>query len=341
MGRSASLGLLTAPSIPLTNDVNAYSQLAISADGKTLATVLTNVDSSIAYYKGDGGAMISSTPLRVTPTSLAWADEDHLWLITRGTGISKLERTTGTLQPIDTGDLDIGSFINTCPDGHVLFIAIPKGGGESRLFRMDGRRERDYPAHHRGHCSRSLLHAGQPEGLFHHPAQVECSHSLPMVRAAIGRDSPERSSNSRVSEAAALTRDTKFALALFNQNLLYFLQIWDLSTHRMVHQLPWDVELACRVPSPAFAPDGKAVVLTVVSKGSNALQYQPIDGSPTHLLTDPTHETQTGFAWSPSGSKLAVLQLRQELGCGADYRSHGEAAALSHNDCIESSPLVP
>ena len=88
----------------LTNDVNAYSQLAISADGKTMATVLTNVDSSIAYYKGDGGAMISSTPLRITPTSLAWADEDHLWLITRGTGISKLERASGTLQPIDTGD---------------------------------------------------------------------------------------------------------------------------------------------------------------------------------------------------------------------------------------------
>jgi NAD(P)-dependent dehydrogenase (short-subunit alcohol dehydrogenase family) len=51
----------------LTNDVNAYSQLAITADGKTLATVLTNVDSSLAYYNGDGGKMIASTPLRITP----------------------------------------------------------------------------------------------------------------------------------------------------------------------------------------------------------------------------------------------------------------------------------
>ena len=68
----------------LTNDVNAYSQLAVTADGRTLATVLTNVDSSLAYYNGDGGKMISSTPLRITPTSLAWADEDHVYLITRG-----------------------------------------------------------------------------------------------------------------------------------------------------------------------------------------------------------------------------------------------------------------
>jgi Tol biopolymer transport system component len=122
----------------LTNDVNAYSQLAVSADGKTLATVLTNVDSSLAYYKGDGGAMISSTPLRITPDSLAWADEDHLFLITRGIGISKLERTTGTLQPIDTGDLDIGRYIDTCPMATFCLPQFPRAEGESRLFRMDG-----------------------------------------------------------------------------------------------------------------------------------------------------------------------------------------------------------
>ena len=62
---------------------------------------------------------------------------------------------------------------------------------------------------------------------------------------------------------------------------------------------------------PAFAPDGKAVVQTIVSKGSNAILYQPIDGSPTHLITDATPEMQTGFAWSPSASKLAVLQSRR------------------------------
>jgi hypothetical protein len=30
-----------------------------------------------------------------------------------------------------------------------------------------------------------------------------------------------------------------------------------------------------------------------------------------HLLSEPTHEAQTGFAWSPSASKLAVLQSRR------------------------------
>ncbi len=308
-GQIGVVGVADGAFHTVTNDVNAYSQLAISADGKTLATVLTNVDSSIAYYKGDGGAMISSTPLRITPNSLAWADEDHIWLITRGTGISKLERATGTLQPIDTGDLDIGSYINTCPDGHVLFIAIPKGGGESRLFRMDAD----------GTGITQLTTAGIARAPYCTPDSqrvyftIRPKLNVPTVSlwsVPLAGGDPRKELELSSFGSAALTRDTKFALALFNQSLLYFLRIWDIPTHQMAHQLPWDVS-NLQGTFPAFFPDGKAVVLTVISKGSNALEYQPIDGSPTHLLTDPTHDTQTAFAWSPSAGKLAVLQLRK------------------------------
>ena len=294
----------------LTNDVNAYSQLAISLDGKTMATVLTNVDSSIAYYKGDGGAMISSTPLRITPTSLAWADEDHLWLITRGTGISKLERASGTLQPIDTGTLDIGAFINTCPDGHVLFIAIPKGAGESRLFRMDGD----------GSAITQLTTSGIARGPYCAPDSrtvyftIRPKENIPVVAlwsVPLSGGAPRKELESDSFGAIVLTRDTKSALSFFNKSLLYVLQIWDVSTHQVLRQLPWDTSAMLQGTFPGFAPDGKAAVVTVVSQGSNALQYQPIDGSPTHLLTEPTHEAQTGFAWSPSASKLAVLQSRR------------------------------
>ena len=293
----------------LTNDVNAYSQLAISADGKTMATVLTNVDSSVAYYKGDGGAMISSTPLRITPTSLAWADEDHLWLITRGTGINKLERASGSLQPIDSGTLDIGSFINTCPDGHVLFIAIPKGGGESRLFRMDGD----------GSGITQLTTSGIARGPYCAPDSqtvyftIQPQGNIPEVSlwsVPLSGGAPKKELEVESFGSTVLTRDTKSVMSLFNKNLLYFLQIWDVSTHQMVHQLSWDTS-NLQATFPGFSPDGKAVVLTVVSKGSNALEYQPVDGSPTHLLTEPTHDMQTGFAWSPSASKLAVLQSRR------------------------------
>ena len=307
-GQIGVVGIADGEFHTITNDVNAYSQLALSADGKILATVLTNVNSSIAYYKGDGGSMISSTPLRVTPTSVAWADEEHLWLITRGTGINKLSQTTGILQPFETGDLDIGAYISPCPDGHVLFTAIPKGQGEARLFRMeaDGTGITQLTAAgiaRRPYCT--------PDGqrVYYTVRSRYNDPTLSIWSVSSSGADPRKELEFLSFGSPALTRDTKLALALFNQNQRYFLQIWDLSSHQMVKQLPWDVSNLASFP--AFAPDEKGVVLSVMSKGSHALQYEPIDGSPARLLTQPTTETQNDFAWSPSASKLAVLQLRK------------------------------
>jgi Tol biopolymer transport system component len=271
----------------LTNDVNAYSQLAVSADAKTLATVLTNVNSSLAYYKGDGGAMISSTPLRITPSRLAWADEDNLFLITRGTGIRKLERKTGSLQPIDTGDLDIGSYINTCQDGQVLSTAGLKGGGESRLLHMNGD----------GSGITQLTQAGIARAPFCAPDSRRVYFtirdkarmsllSLWSVPMSGGR--PQKELEVQGQGNVVLSRDTKLAEVFLPQDLVWYIVIRDLTTQQIVHRLPLDVNSPIHSSYPSFSPDGKAIVECVTYKGRSALRYQPINGSPTHLLTDPT-----------------------------------------------------
>jgi eukaryotic-like serine/threonine-protein kinase len=293
----------------LTNDVNAYSELAITADGKTLATVLTNVDSNLAYYKGDGGKMISSTPLRITPTSLAWADEDHLFLITRGIGISQLERTAGTVQPIDTGDLDIGRYIDTCQDGHILFTAIPKDGGERRLFRMNGD----------GSEITQLTDAGSVRDPFCTPdsrkAYFTIRDDADVLLAAIwsvplAGGTPRKEFEGHTLNNFLLTRDAKFVGLIVVHNLADTLEIVDLSSHQVVHRIPLDLSYS-EGGSPLFSPDGKAIVEGAISNGGNTLRYEPIDGSPAHFLINPTHNTITDFAWSTSGSKLGVLQLRK------------------------------
>jgi eukaryotic-like serine/threonine-protein kinase len=292
----------------LTNDVNAYSQLALSADGKTLATVLTNVDSSLAYYKGDGGTMISSTPLRITPNSLAWADEERLFLITRGIGIGQLERTTGTPEPIDTGDLVIGRYIDTCQDGHVVFTAIPRGGEEQRLFRMDAD----------GGGLTQLTTTGVARAPFCTPDSKKIYFTLPdevsnslfsLWSVPLVGGTPQKELELHGFGSFLLTRDMKFAEMLLMQDLAGYIQILDLTSHRIVHRIPLDMSSPHSTPS--FSADGKAIVERVTSQGGNALRYQPIDGSPAHLLLEPTHAELTDFAWSPSGSKLGVLQLRK------------------------------
>src|SRR5580698_129129 len=293
----------------LTNDVNAYSQLAITADGKTLATVLTNVDSSVAYYKGDGGKMISSTPLRVTPTSLAWADEDRLFLITRGIGISQLERTAGTVQPIDTGDLSIGRFINTCQDGHILFTAIPKDGGESRLFRMNGD----------GTEVTQLTNAGIVRAPFCTPDSQKAYFTIrdeadallaALWSVPLAGGTPRKEFEAHTFGSFLLTRDAKFATLILVHHLAESFEVVDLTSLRTVHRLPREMSYS-EGTSPLFSPDGKAIVEGAMSTSGNTLRYQPIDGSAAQSMIDPTRNTITDFAWSPSGSKLGLLQLRR------------------------------
>ena len=306
-GQIGIVGLSGGDFHSVTNDVNAYSQLAISADGKTLATVLTNVDSSLAYYKAGGGAMISSTPLRITPNSLAWADEDHLLLIARGTGISKVQRAAGTLQPIDTGDIDPGIYIDICRNGTVLFTGIPKGGGETRLFRMNGD----------GSGITQLTNTGIARIPFCSPDSQRAYFTL---RNRAGSSSstfwsvplsggPPRRELNGLSDASYFVLSPDGNLAMtgdFNQDQVVA-SVVDVNTSKVLHQLRLNMSALGMV---SFRPDGKAIVRKVNSNGGYALQYQPIDGSATRLLVGPTPEDLTAFKWSPSGNLLGALQLR-------------------------------
>ncbi len=309
-GQIGIVGLSAGDFHPVTNDVNAYSQLAMSADGKTMATVLTNQDSSLAYYKGDGGAMISSTPLRITPYSLAWADEDHLLLITRGAGISKVQRAAGTLQPMDTGDIDTGLFINTCPNGVVLFTAIPKGGGETRLFRMNADGSGITQLTTKGIARVPFCSPDSQKAYVSIRERAQGSSPTTLWSIPLSGGAPHQELNGFSStNSFILSPDAKFAMAESIGDLTQFAaQIIDLNTGQIVHRLQQDMSALGML---SFSPDGKALVRKVVSNGGNALQYQPIDGSPTHLLIGPTPEDLNAFRWSPSGNLLGVLQLRK------------------------------
>ena len=309
-GQIGIVGSASGDFHPLTNDVNAYSQLAMSADGKTLATVLTNQDSSLAYYKGDGGTMISSTPLRISPTLVAWIDEDHLVLAAGGAGISKVERASGTVQPIDTGDINIGIFVNTCPNGVILFTGIPKGEGETRLFRINGDGSGLTQLTNSGIARVPYCSPDSQTAYFNLRDRAAGSASISFWSIPLAGGTPHQEL-SAVSKANTfiLSPDAKLAMVVYLRELDQVTgSIVDFKTGQVLRQLSVDLTALGMM---SFSGDGKGVVRNVIVNGGNALLYQPIDGSPTHLLVGPTHEELSAFRWSPSGKLLAVLQQRK------------------------------
>ena len=300
------IGVITVPSgefHSVTNDVNSYGQLALSGDGRTLATVLTNVDSSIAVYGPDGGMPVSTMPLRISPSTFAWADEDRLLFIERGSSIGSIDRATGSVHNFDTGEIIPGDFIDACSDGEILFTGIPRGGGEPRLFRMNGDGGGIAQLTTSGIARNPICSPDSKVAYFSLGNDVDVSlWSVPVAGGTPKNLVPPDNYN-----LATVSRDGTQAVLFGIRQNKFGAVITDLASGRKGPPIFVDkaVDNLLRL-----SPDNRAFVTDVVRGGGNTLLKQPFDGSSTHTLFNPVPETLTDFDWSPSGKQLAVTRLK-------------------------------
>ena len=302
----AQIGVVTIPSGELrsvTNDVNSYSQLALSGNGRTLATVLTNVDSSIALYGPDGGEPVSTLPLRITPNTIAWGTEDRLLYVAGGLSIGTIDRATGSVQSFDTDEIALGDFIASCPDGHILFTGFPKGGSEPRLFRMNADGGEIVQLTTSGFARTPSCSADSHKVYFSTGSDVNVS----LWSIAITGGTPTQLVRPVNYDQVAVSHDgTRAALFALRQEKICAI-VTDLATGQMQPPFFIDQSLA---DFAVFSPDGRAIVGAAMRSGGITLLYQPLDGSLPHALFNPARETIVDFDWSPSGKQLAVARVK-------------------------------
>jgi eukaryotic-like serine/threonine-protein kinase len=300
------IGVITVPSgefRSVTNDVNSYSQLALSGNGRTLATVLANVDSSIALYGPDGGEPVSTLPLRITPKGIAWATEDRLLYIVDGLSIGTIDRATGDVQSFDTGEITAGEFIAACPDGHILFTGFPRGGSEPRLFRMDADGGKIAQLTSSGFVQGPSCSADSQTAFFNVGNDVNVSlWSVPVA----GGSSKQMLPPDNYATTLISPDGTRAMLFGLRQQKFCVIPIDLVTGHR---QPPFFIDQS-QAQLLALPPGGGAVVSDVIRNGGITLLYQPLDGSPPHALFNPAPETINGVDWSPSGKQLAVARLK-------------------------------
>jgi len=280
-----------------------YSQVAISGNGRTLATVLTNIDSSIALYGPDGGEPISILPLRIMPSTIAWATEGRLLYAAGGLGIGTIDRTTGSVQSFDTGEIAPGDFIASCPDGHILFTGFPKGGSEPRLFRMNADGGGIVQLTTSGFARAPSCSANSQKAYFSMGSDVNVSlWSIPVAGGT-----PTQLVRPVNYAVAAVSHDgTRAALFAVRENKFCAI-ITDLATGQMQPPFFIDQSLA---NFAEISPDGRAIVSDALRNGGITLLYQPLDHSTPHALFNPAPEAIQGFDWSPSGKQLAVARVK-------------------------------
>ena len=302
----AQIGVITIPSgefHSVTNDVNSYSELALSGDGRRLATVLTNIDSNVAFYGPDGGVPVSTIPLRISPDSIAWPAEDHLLYIVGGFSIGTIDRATGSLHDFDAGDIVLGEGIAACRDGHILFTGYPKGGSEPRLFRMNADGGEIAQITTSGFVRGLSCSADSQKAYFSIGSDVNVSlWSVPVA----GGTPKELIPPVNYAEAAVSRDGTRAALFSIRQEKFGVI-IADLASGRM--RPPFFIDQSLGSFS-VFSPDGRAVVGDARWNGGITLLYQPLDGSAPHALFNPEPESIRDFDWSASGKQLAVARVK-------------------------------
>ena len=290
---------------PVTNDLNSYQNLAISADGRTLATVLTNRDTNVSLYKGTGGPLVSSAALRIAPNRLAWLDEKRMVVLTPRVALNTLDPATGAVERIDVGEPALGSSFSVCSDGHIVLPLIPKGLDHSRLYRMN--------------LDGSAQSALTTDGVVREPMCVTDGKTVNYVGLAnnsgsgwtvpLAGGTPKKLFDAEGSVGIRFSRDGHYATyqktSATSENETFVANLRDLQTGN-VRTLTPDVRFT--LGAFYFTPDSKEMAYAVQQGGGEAILAQPLDGSPSHLLTDFVPSQLLDFAWSPSGDQLAVLR---------------------------------
>jgi eukaryotic-like serine/threonine-protein kinase len=306
----AQIGIVTLPSgdfHPVTNDVSAYSQLALSADGRTLATVLNNIDSSVAWYKSDGGEPLSTTALRITPQTIAWASEERLLFNVPHVDIGQIDRATGEVHTFDIGEIVPEDYISACPDGHILFTGVPKGASAPWVFRMDADGGNIVQLVTSGVAPSPGCSSDSRE-VFYFMEESEISKASLWVVPLSG-GTPRQILPPIGTQEYAISSDGRLAaLTIFKEQKAHW-RVFDTSSGRMVSEVPLEMsDLAGEGSSTMrFSPDNRAAVYSVLRNAGRTLFYQPLDGSASHPLLEPIQEGIPDFNWSPSGKQLAIV----------------------------------
>jgi eukaryotic-like serine/threonine-protein kinase len=310
----AQIGIVTAPSgefHAVTNDVNSYSQLDLSADGRTLATVLTNIDSSIAWYKPEGGAPLATTPLRITPGDIAWANEDRLLFNVPRIAIGWIDRASGNPQTFDPGEIGLEDYISACPDGHILFTGFPKGVAEARLFRMDADGGNIVELTASGIAGSPQCSTDSQQAYYSVGKAGAFIVSLWTVPLSGG--TPRQVLPSEATLQFAISPDGKLAgYETVLASSAVQSKVIDIASGQVISELNMDNSDVGNQSGGfiRFSPDSRAIVYSILRSGGRTLLYQPLDGSTPHALLDPVQEDIYDFGWSPSGRQLAAVRVK-------------------------------
>jgi eukaryotic-like serine/threonine-protein kinase len=304
---------------PITRDTNNYETLTLSSDGKTLATVQEKTTQTLYLMPADGfsGAPPSPAPAQSNDAAMfGWGTSGEVYFGDEGNllRISADGSNKATLLSDPAAQVIRP---RGCPNGHYVVFVWANHGVNKKVniwrVNLDGSNPKQL-----SFGVTDVAPACSPDGAWVYYQDLD---SAKILRVPIeggnsevvpGTDLPAGFS---AVPGFGLSPDNKLlALLAINHDSntpakkLIFVPLNEGSNPR-VSQLTPDSRI---IQGPVFTPGGKAVVYTIRDVGVHNLWRQPLDGSPSHRITDFRADEIQAFEFSPDGKTLGVMRTHTE-----------------------------
>ena len=289
----------------ITNDLNDYQLLSVSADSTSLVTVQNQQNSNLwTTSNGYDDPVQISTSKYDGQNGLSWASDGRLVYVSKANGQFQIWITNadGTGKKQLTFDDSRKDRLDVSPDGR--YVVFASGRADiSHIWRMDigGGNEvqlsrgRDNRNPHITFDSRWVVYTSFDTG------------SPTLWKVPIAGGAPVQLSNYNSTLLAISPQDGQIA---------YTYEAWDEQSRpsRRIALLPLSGGVPGRtvdfvVPVNArWAPDGKALTYIESRLGVSNIWSQPIDGSPAKQLTNFKSHRIFRHDWSSDGKRLAFAR---------------------------------
>ncbi len=303
---------------PISRDTNSYSAVALSGDGKILATVQQKPVSSLVLLPAEGNSA-NAAPVVVEGENIGnfnWTADGNLLT----SDFSRMVRTDvhGKSPTVLLNDPATAIFsFSRCGQRYLVFPWGFHGGTNSiNIWRADadGSNPRQLTGGDDDGWQRKPVCAGNWVYFFRDVQHIwrvpvdgsagDLSKAEPIAATAIAGGFQ----TGRGMGASPDGKTLAYLVELVNLGSqlgtpkIGLLNLDTLSGPRMIDPNP-HIALG-----PQFTPDGRAVAYPVREGGVDNLWVQPLDGSAPHPITKFDAEQILSFEWSPDGKSLGVLR---------------------------------
>jgi serine/threonine protein kinase len=302
--RRNQIGLVTYPGgrfHPITSDTNDYTSLNVSADGKTLATVLGQ-EQRDAYVSHAGSSDYSDLKQITSgdPTTfVSWSAKKVIFwqdskIFTKDPGdVSEADEMIDAKFLLDLAG---------CADGHIV---SSRGSLETKmvtLWRIEGDgsglRQLTKGKFDVGPvCSPDSKQVYYEDGGVRNDARISIEGSAPELVYSLG----EPQAGMAISPDGRTLALGSYDFKVQKPNVT----LMEADTKKILRILDYDPRHIGRL---SFASDGKAIVYPIREKGIDNLWAQPLDGGLGHPLTHYSSLKIYSYAWSHDGKALALVR---------------------------------